>query len=189
MQGKGAVQMIFFLILLASVFGSLVFQHFIAPLPPFGVRILLMPLVVIYGSLALPLPGMLALTFCSGLMWDILNTQPTETGFEVAPGWSVILYASMGALMSGLRPLFQRGRWEVHCLMGGLCTAATVLAEYLMLSIRRQPVSFVFNELVWWRVAGSGVAAAVLAPVTFYFFNYIAGLVGYDPLSDGRKDD
>jgi hypothetical protein len=187
--GNGGRNVIFFFLLLGSVFGALVLQHFIAPLPPFGVRILLMPLVVIYGSLALPLPGMLALTFFSGLMWDILNTQVTETGFEVAPGWSVILYAALGALMSGLRPLFQRGRWEVHCLLGGVCTALTVLAEYLMLSIRRQPVSFVFNELVWWRVAGSGVAAAVLAPVTFYFFNYIAGLVGYDPLAQGRKED
>ncbi len=181
--------MLFFLILIASVVSSAIFQHFIAPVPPFGVRIMVMPLVVIYGALALPVPGMLALTFFSGLLWDILNTQTTDTGFEIAPGWSVILYAIVGVLMGGLRPLFQRGRWEVHCLMGGVCTSLMVLAEYLMISLRRQPVGLVFNEMVWWRVAGSGLAAALLAPISFFFLNYLAGLSGYDPLAEDRRGE
>ncbi len=53
----------FFAVLLATMFFALIGEHFIGPLPPYGVRVLLMPMVVFYGALALPLPGMLALAF------------------------------------------------------------------------------------------------------------------------------
>src|ERR1700690_2923016 len=67
--------MIFFLLLLVLMFAGLVVQHFIGPLPVIGARVLLMQMVMLYGSLAMPLPGMPALTFAGGLMWDSLNTQ------------------------------------------------------------------------------------------------------------------
>lgn len=173
--------MIFFLILLATMFVSLVAQHFIGPLPPSGARVMLMPIVMFYGALALPLWGMLALAFAGGLMWDALCTQDTESGVEIAMGWSIILYAALGAIMSGFRPLFQRGRWEIHCILSGVCTSAIVFAEYIMISIRRQPVAFVFNHDVWWRIGGSGLAAALISPLFFFTLNYIAALIGYDP--------
>ena len=173
--------MIFFLILLAGMFLSLVVQHFIGPLPPFGARVMLMPIVMFYGALALPIWGMLALAFAGGLMWDALCTQQTDSGFEIAMGWSILLYAALGAIMSGFRPLFQRGRWEIHCLLSGLCTSVIVLAEYLMLCLRRQPVSFVFNQDIWWRIGGAGLIAALLSPLFFFFLNYLASLVDYDP--------
>ena len=83
--------------------------------------------------------------------------------------------------MSGFRPLFQRGRWEIHCLLSGVCTSAIVLAEYLMITFRRQPVQFIFNHDVWWRIGGAGLVAAFLAPFFFFLFNYLAALAGYDP--------
>ena len=48
----------FFAVLLVTMFFALIGEHFIGPLPPYGVRVLLMPMVVFYGALALPLPGM-----------------------------------------------------------------------------------------------------------------------------------
>jgi len=76
---------------------------------------MLLPMVMFYGALALPLPGMLALAFVGGLMNDALNTQYSDGVVEIAAGWSIILYAALGTIMSGFRPLFQRGRWEIHC--------------------------------------------------------------------------
>src|SRR6476620_7378143 len=128
--------MIFFGVLVCSMFLALVGQHFLGPLPVVHARVMLMPIVMFYGALALPLWGMLALTFCGGLMWDALNTQPVGSGVEISVGWSILLYAALGAIMSGFRPLFQRGRWEIHCLLTGVCTSIIVLAEYLMLTIR-----------------------------------------------------
>ena len=67
-------------------------------------------------------------------MWDLLHVQIIGGDTEIALGWSVVLYAVLGALMSGFRPWFMRGRWEIHCLVCGLCTAAIPLAEYCMFS-------------------------------------------------------
>ena len=174
--------MIFFVILLVSMFVSLVVQHFIGPLPSFGARVMLMPIIMFYGALALPTWGMLGMALAGGLMWDALHTQIGENGTaEIAMGWSVVLYTILCALMSGFRPLFQRGRWEIHCILTGICTSAIVLAEYLMISIRRQPVAFVFNEEIWWRIGGAGLAAMLLSPFFFFVLNYFAHLVGYDP--------
>ena len=176
--------MIFFVILVVSMFVGLVVQHFIGPLPPYGVRVLLMPIVMFYGALALPVPGMLALAFCGGLMWDALHVQidlAGEGSAEVALGGSIVLYAILGALMNGFRPLFQRGRWEIHCLLSGVCTSVIVLAEYLMRTFRHEPVVFIFNREVWWRIGGAGLIAALLSPFFFFALNYLAFLAGHDP--------
>ena len=45
--------MIFFILLLAAMFVALVAQFFIPPLPICGARVLLMPLIMFYGALAL----------------------------------------------------------------------------------------------------------------------------------------
>lgn len=184
----------FFAVLLCTMFAALIGEHFIAPLPPYGVRVLLMPMIMFYGALALPLPGMLGLAFFGGLMWDALHTSMTlvrnadqthlaDMNVEVALGWSIVLYAMLGGLMSGFRPLFQRGRWEIHCLLSGLCTALIVFAEYLMLTFRREPVAFVFDKEIWWRIGGAGIVAALLSPFLFFALNYVAFFVGYDPQS------
>lgn len=173
--------MIFFFILLVAMFLALVVQHFIGPLPVIGSRVLLMPIIMFYGALALPVPGMLALAFCGGLMWDALNVMTVEGNVEIAMGWSIVLYAALGALMGGFRPLFQRGRWEIHCLLSGVCTAFIVLAEYLLITFRREPVVFIINKDIWWRIGGTGLVAVLLSPFFFFALNYLAFLVGYDP--------
>lgn len=177
----------FFALILAGMFVAVILQHFIGPLPVIGARVLLMPIIMFYGSLALPVPGMLALAFCGGLMWDALNVHSVDGNVEIAMGWSIVLYATLGALMSGFRPLFQRGRWEIHCLLSGVCTSLIVLAEYLMITFRREPVYFLFNKEIWWRIGGAGLVAALLSPFVFFAFNYLAFLVGYNPQPE--RDD
>ncbi len=162
------------------MFVTLVVEHFLPPIPGIGARIYLMPLVMFYGAVALPVWGMLLLAFAAGIMWDLLHMQFTGTDLEVALGFSVILYGALGGIMSGFRPWFQRGRWEVHCILCGIFTGMIPLAEYLMISIRRLPVVFSFNEAIWWRIGGSGVAAMFLAPFFFFGLNYFAYLVGYE---------
>lgn len=172
--------MIFFFLLLFAMFLALVVQHFIGPLPVIGSRVMLMPIVMFYGALALPTPGMLVLAFCGGLMWDALHVQIIKGNVEIALGWSIVLYAALCALMGGFRPLFQRGRWEIHCLLSGVCTSMIVLAEYLMITFRREPVVLLFNNEIWWRIGGAGLVATLLSPFFFFTLNYLAFIVGYD---------
>ena len=62
-----------FLVLLVAMFAALILQHFIPPLPPMGARVMLMPVIMFYGALAMPVPGMLALAVAGGVMWDCLH--------------------------------------------------------------------------------------------------------------------
>lgn len=178
--------MIFTLLLLLLMFLGLIVQHFIGPIPTLGARVLIMQIIMLYGALALPLPGMLTLTFVGGLMWDALHTQwigdsIAEGQVEIAMGWSIVLYTALGTIMSGFRPLYLRGRWEIHCLLTGLCTSLMVLSEYLMITVRRQPIVFQFDQQVWWKIGGAGLLATLLAPLFFFLLNYLALLTGYDP--------
>jgi hypothetical protein len=189
----------FLLVLILAAFGSLVAQHFIPPLEFLnGARVFLMPMVLFYGALALPFGGMLMLAFACGFMWDALTVQIVSTAsgappmVEIALGWSIILYALLGALISGFRPLFQRGRWEIHCLMSGLCTSLIVLSEFLSLSVRRAALfgaPFVFTPEIWWRIGGAGLVAFVLAPVGFLVLSTLAALVGYNPCRPSRDEE
>ncbi len=172
--------MILFGILVLASFLSLVVQEFIPPLVwLYGARVVIVPVLMFYGAMALPYWGMLALSFICGFMTDALvDTQVVDSQVEISLGWSILLYAALGAVMSGFRPLFLRGRWEVHCLVSGLLTAIIVLAEYLMITIRRG--GFIFPVEIWWRIAGSGVIAAMLAPIFFFSLNWLAPRVGYE---------
>jgi hypothetical protein len=183
----------FFLVLLLTAFAALVLQHFIPPLAFMsGARVMLLPLVFFFGALSLPFTGMLALAFACGLMWDALTVQVVEIGsgptsavvVELGLGWSSVVYAVLGAVMSGFRPLFKRGRWEIHCLMSGICTLLLVGSEFLMLSVRRAALygaPFQFNQEIGWRIGGPGLVALILAPAIFFFLKAMAALVGYNP--------
>jgi hypothetical protein len=190
--------MIFFIFLLISLFVSLVAQHFIPVLPwLYGARVFLMPLIFFYGAMAMPFWAMLGLAFCSGLMWDALNAQVLSTGtldprggtalaVEISIGWSIILYATLGSVMNGFRPLFLRGRgWMIHCLISGPFVAFMVLAEYLMLTFRRG--DFLFPPVIWWRIAGTGMVAMILAPFVYFTLDAIAPTLGFETRSKKKE--
>jgi hypothetical protein len=61
-----------------------------------------------------------------------------------------------GASLSAFAPF--RGRWEIHCLTRAF-NSFIVLAEYLMITIRREPVVFPLNRIKSGRVGGAGLRA------------------------------
>ena len=181
-------------LLIGATLVAQLFQH---SLPAFdalhGARATLFPVLLAYGSLALPYPLVLALAFCSGLLWDLLTLQViTSTAtllktpsVEVVVGTSVVLYGLLGTLMHGLRPLFLRGHWEIHVLLSGLCTIAILLAEFLVLNLKRG--GFDFPPVMWWRILAPGVIALFLAPVVYLIFTLIAYLLNY-PVRENPRD-
>lgn len=181
----------FYAFLAASLFISLIIQHFIPDIPwLYGARVFLVPVIYFYAALAMPFWVMLSLGFFAGFMWDALNAQILSTGtldpngmptmnVEISIGWSIILYATLGAIMNGFRPLFLRGRgWMIHCLLSGPLVALIVFSEYLMLTFRRG--EFLFPSLIWWRIGGTAMVAMILAPVIYFTLNWIAPMLGYE---------
>ena len=178
---------VFFGIVLLVDFLALVFQSSCAPIPAFfGAWVLMFPIVLAYGALALPFPAVLALGFFNGLFYDALNVQfirpdPLASDaaqiMEIALGTSVVVHTTLAVLVHGLRPLFLRGRWDIHCLASGFCAAVIPLSEYFLVTFRRG--GLVFPREVWARALLPGFFAMLLAPVCFFGFNFIASLISY----------
>lgn len=177
--------MMFYPILVVGLFLSLVIQYFIPPIPwVHDARLLLLPVIFFYCALAVPFWGMLIYAFITGFIWDAMTVQVVDSAVEISLGWSIIVYAVLGAIMNGFRPWFLRGRWEVHCLLSGICTALIVFIEYLMITFRRS--GFEFPTVVWWRIGGAGILAAAMSPIVFFILNWIGEKVGFNPESEEK---
>jgi len=83
----------------------------------------------------------------------------------------------LAGIMHGLRPLFARGHWEVHCILSGVFTSLIVLAQYLMITFRRG--SLVFTPEIWWQIAGPGLIAMAIAPVFFWGLQWLSRMTAY----------
>ena len=170
--------MIFFAILLVLTFVAQVTEFYLPRIEwMYHAHIYIVPVIVFFGATALPLPLMLGLAFFAGFMLDALTVQVLGNRVEISPGWSILLYAVLAGIMHGLRPLFARGRWEVHCIMTGICTSALLLGQYLMLSFRRG--SIFFSREVWWQIGGPGLLAMIMAPLVFWALHWLARATAY----------
>ena len=162
--------MIFFVLLLALVLVAQIAELFIPALPwLYNSHIYIVPVIVFYGAMALPFPLMLALAFFAGVLLDALTVQVIGGKVEISAGSSILLYGVLAGIMHGLRPLFARGRWEVHCILSGVFTSLIVLAQYLMITFRRG--SLVFTHEIWWQIGGPGLVAMAIAPIFFWDYS------------------
>ncbi len=178
--------MIFFFILLALVFIVQIAEFFIPALPwLYNAHIYIAPLIVFYGAMALPFPLMLALALYAGILLDALTVQVVGARVEISLGWSILLYAVLAGIMHGLRPLFIRGRWEVHCILSGICTSSIILAQYLMITFRRG--SLVFTREIWWQIGGPGLLAMAMAPILFWFLQWLGRVTAYPYLPERSR--
>ena len=170
--------MIFFLLLIALVVAAQVAEFFLPALPWMcDAHVYIVPVIVFYGAMALPFPLMLALALFAGVLLDALTVQVIGGKVEISAGSSILIYGVLAGLMHGLRPLFARGRWEVHCILSGICTSLILLAQYLMISFRRG--SIVFTREIWWQIGGPGLIAMAIAPILFWFLQWLSQVTAY----------
>jgi hypothetical protein len=178
--------MILFFILLVLVLIAQIAEFFIPTVDwMYHAHIYIVPVIVFYGAMALPFPLMLGLALFAGILLDALTVQVIGAKVEISMGWSILLYAVLAGIMHGMRPLFIRGRWEVHCILSGICTSAIILAQYLMITFRRG--SFLFTREVWWQIGGPGLIAMLMAPVVFWTLQWIARITRYPYLPQGGQ--
>ncbi len=189
--------MAFFVLLLLTSLAAQVLQPLVPPIAALhGARILLFPAVLAYGSLALPYPLVLALAFATGICWDLLTLQvvtlSAETAMrlsgplvEISAGTHVMLFGVLCTIIHGLRPLFLRGRWELHVLVSGLSTAGLLVVEYLLISLKRR--GFEMTPVIWWRIAAPAVGSMLLAPFVFGVFHLAAHLCGFPVREQPRE--
>jgi hypothetical protein len=176
--------MIFFFFLLFLVLVTQIAELFIPALPwLYNAHVYIVPVIVFYGAMALPFPLMLALAFYAGVLLDALTVQIIGDKVEVSAGSSILLYGVLAGVMHGLRPLFARGHWEVHCILSGIFTSLIVLAQYLMITFRRG--SLVFTREIWWQIGAPGIIAILVAPIVFWLLQWLGRMTAY-PYSPER---
>ena len=169
--------MIIFFLLILLVFVAQIAELFIPPVAWLhNAHVMIVPVIVFYGAMALPFSLMLALALFAGLLLDALTVQVIGSRVEIAFGWSILLYGVLAAIMHGFKPLFVRGRWEVHCLLSGIFTSLILLTQYLMITFRRG--TLLFTSDVWWQIAGPGVVALLVAPLLFWSLHWLGRTTG-----------
>jgi hypothetical protein len=171
----------FFLSLVALIFGSFVFQLYLPPVLLLkGAAILFVPAIYFYGCVSLPFPLMLALTFFTGLLNDLLLVPQANVDYPA--GVSTLIYLGPGLIMHGLKPLFLKHRWELHWLLaeiGATLTPFLLLAQYAILSIER--TEFFYSDVIVWRILGPGLISLVIAPCVFFILTPLSHMLGYRP--------
>jgi hypothetical protein len=178
--------MIFFFLLLFLVLAAQIAELFIPALPwLYNAHVYIVPVIVFYGAMALPFPLMLALALYAGVLLDALTVQVIGGKVEISAGSSILLYGVLAGIMHGLRPLFARGHWEVHCILSGVFTSLIVLTQYLMITFRRGSV--VFTHEIWWQIGGPGIVAMLVAPIVFWFLQWIGRMTAYQYGPEGRR--
>ncbi len=178
--------MIFFILLLFLVLVAQIAELFIPALPwLYNVHVYIVPVIVFYGAMALPFPLMLALALYAGVLLDALTVQVIGGKVEISAGSSILLYGVLAGIMHGLRPLFARGHWEVHCILSGIFTSLIVLVQYLMITFRRG--SLVFNREVWWQIGTPGLIAMAIAPIVFWLLQWMGRMTAYPYSPEGRQ--
>ena len=181
----------FFAVVLVVDLLAVVCQSYLPPFLRFdGATVLLFPVILAYGALALPFAGTLALAFCNGLLWDALTVQIVQLNpyvrqpavEETHLGWSILLFGLLAIMTHGLRPLFLRGRWDLHCLASGFCTVVILAAQYAAITFSRGalvlPRDLIVHTLLP-RILLPGFFAMLLAPVVYVGFYLVANLLDY----------
>jgi len=185
--------MIFVLLLFVLMAFGFAVQDFIPAIDwAYHARIFAVPVIYFACAISLPFSVMLCFAFFTGFVWDALNhvaivypdVIQAATQVDAVPpggggafGFSIFLYALLGSLMHGIRPLFRRGRWELPVLMTGAGTFLLLTLEYVFLNFRR--AGFSFPVEVWHHIAATSVLSMIVAPFIFLLINWLANLSGY----------
>lgn len=129
-------------------------------------------------ALAVPYPVMLFFAVAVGFMWDAHWMTPRGgSDGEMLFGLSVALFAVMGSLVHGVRPLFRRGHWALPILMVGLAVLFQMIFEYLLLNFQRS--NFYFPAEIWFKMVLTSFAAMLMAPILLLIISRIAKKCGY----------
>jgi hypothetical protein len=189
--------MIFCYLLFMLLGLSFVLQEFLPAISwAYQSRLLIVPVVFFAGAVSVPFPMMLAFAFFTGFVWDarhLLITPHAPSFLDPAAqaaasptfGYSIVLYALLGSLMQGIRPLFRRGRWELPVLMVGVASALMLIVEYLWISFLRG--GFSFPEAAWLNIGTTALLSTMVSPLLFLLIHKFSQFSGYQIRYDGLR--
>lgn len=167
---------------------SCLIQQFLPSFPGWHhAHILLIPLVVLCGSVTVSPTGMVILAFLGGFLWDaqqvLLVAQGDPLVYDPSPdrlifGYSIVLYGMMGFLMQGVRPIFQDGKWYVTAVLSGIAIFLYLAIEYLLRSFIIG--GYYLDQGIIKQIAATSALTLLLSPFIFWLLFQIADLCGHN---------
>lgn len=159
-------------------------------------RILFVHLVFLCSAVTVATPTMLLLSFIGGILWDAhcslapimadpeVYTQPVES---LRFGYSVLLFAAMGFLMQGLKPIFQQGKWQFSALLSGVAIFLYLAAEFILISFVRG--DFTITRSIVRLMSYTSLLTMLFSPIVFWFLYQLAKKFDYSfyPEANRRK--
>ncbi len=158
------------------------------------VRILIVPVVFLSSALTGNTSMMLILAFLAGFLWDCQHTLSQHTGFEsiysekiesITFGYTIILYAVMGAITLGFTPLFRAGKWKIPAAVIGVTVYFYLWSEYLIINIVRGEFEITSNAVL--KIGFTAALSTLLVPALLLMLGKFASLCNHTIKNDARR--
>lgn len=177
------------------VLTAFVLQQFMPTISSlYDARILIVPLVFLCSSVTVSMGSMLILAFLCGFLWDaqhlpgvaadlddvqklIRNSVYTHPVEMLRFGYSILLYALMGFLMHGIRPLFREGKWHFSALLTGVAIFLYLFAEFMLITFVRG--DFTVTRGVLLKITFCSLLTMLLSPLVFWALFKLAALFNH----------
>jgi hypothetical protein len=157
-------------------------------------RILIVHLVFLCAAVSVATPTMLIMAFIGGILWDThCSLAMIAMDPEVYPhpvdsmrfGYSILLFAGMGFLTQGLKPLFREGKWQFSALLTGIAIFIYLLAEHMLISFVRG--NFVLNRSIIEFVGYTALLTMLFSPLVFWVLYGLSKLFDYSLYPEANR--
>lgn len=157
-------------------------------------RILIVHLVFLCAAVTVATPTMLLLAFIGGTLWDAhcslapiiadpeVYTQPVES---LRFGYSILLFAAMGFLMQGLKPIFRQGKWQFSAVLTGIAIFLYLSAEFILISFVRG--EFTVTRSILRLLFYTSFLTMLFSPLIFWLLYQIAKLFNHSLYPEANR--
>lgn len=157
-------------------------------------RILFVHLVFLCSAVTVATPTMLLLAFIGGILWDAhcslapimadpeVYTQPVES---LRFGYSILLFAGMGFLMQGLKPIFQQGKWHFSALLSGVAIFLYLAAEFILISFVRG--DFTVTRSILRLMTYTSLLSMLFSPMIFWLLYRLAKIFDHSLYPEANR--
>ena len=158
-------QAILFIILLVLLPVSVAVQDLLPGIPPAQERLLLLPVVFVFGVIALPMVPALWFALITAVVQGLALMQVQSGQSDMGLTLPVVFFIGWAILLQMASEATHGMRWELHAIGSALVTFTLLTGEFLALCIRHG--GFPVDLAVILKIAVPAAASILLAPLLY----------------------
>lgn len=156
---------ILFIILLVLLPVSVALQDLLPGIPPAQERLLLLPVLFVFGVIALPLVPALWFALITAIVQGLALLQVQSGQSEMGLTLPVVFFLGWAIVLQMASEATHGIRWELHAIGSAMVTLTLLAGEFLVLCIKRGGFPLDFAVLL--RIAVPAAAALLFAPLLY----------------------